>query len=123
MNKSNYFRATVYNEQKNYCAILDVCGLYEKDWQFTYDLIKKGFSVLECSDGEIFIECDLKMTQEAEDKLVIRAKQEGKPKYDIKQLRYGTYAAIKVGDKVYVPSKYEKDGGDDDEDDNEEDVF
>ena len=117
MNKSNYFRATVYNEQKNYCAILDVCGLYEKDWLFTHDLLKKGFSVLECGDANTFIECDVKMAQEADKQVIVRAKQQGKPKYLAKQLKYGTYVAIQVGDKTYVPDKYEKEG---EELDNEE---
>ena len=120
MLKENYFRATVYNEAQNYSAILDVHGIFEKDWQFTHDLLKKGFSVLECSDANTFIECDIKMAQEADNQLILRAKQQGKPKYVAKQLKYGIYAAIQVGDKVYVPSKYEKEKIETDDEDIDE---
>ena len=110
MQKENYFRATVYNEAQNYSAILDAHNLFEKDWLFTHDLLKKGFSVLECGDANTFIECDVKMAQEADKQVIVRAKQQGKPKYLAKELKYGTYVAIQVGDKTYVPDKYEKEG-------------
>ena len=47
---NNYFRITAYHPEKDISIIMDSFGLFEKKWQFSADLIKKGFKILEVSD-------------------------------------------------------------------------
>ena len=47
---ANYFRITAYHPEQDFCMIMDTYGLFEKKWQFSADLIKRGFKILEVSD-------------------------------------------------------------------------
>ena len=42
---SNYFRITAYHPEKDISIIMDSFGFFEKKWQFSADLIKRGFKI------------------------------------------------------------------------------
>ena len=44
---ANYFRITAYHPAKNICAIFDSNGRFEKLWQFSSYLVRKGFKIVE----------------------------------------------------------------------------
>ena len=89
---SNYFRITGYCEKENFCFIMDSFGLFEKKWQFSADLIKKGFKILEVSDDSQFTEGNIPLLVAPSDQYILRAYATGKP--DI------------VGTKVTLNEKY-----------------
>ena len=51
---NNYFRITAYHEQENVSAIIDSNGKFEKVWQFSSYLVKKGFTILAVGNIERF---------------------------------------------------------------------
>ena len=102
---ANYFRITGYCEKENFCFIMDSFGLFEKKWQFSADLIKRGLKILEVSSDEQFIDVNIdKLTEEEPDKFILRAHADGKPEYLEKTIGGTTYKAVKVGDKIYIPN-------------------
>ena len=42
--KNNYYRITAYHPEKDISIIMDSFGLFEKKWQFSADLIKRGLN-------------------------------------------------------------------------------
>lgn len=75
---TNYFRITAYSLTENIGIIVDSNGKFEKVWQFSSCLVKKGFDILEVSKSENFIEGNIPRTQES-DKILLRACQKGEP--------------------------------------------
>lgn len=62
-----------------YCDRANLCnGKFEKVWQFSSCLIKKGFDILEVSKSENFTDGNIPRTQES-DKILLRACQKGEP--------------------------------------------
>ena len=102
---SNYFRITGYCEKENFCFIMDSCGLFEKKWQFSADLIQRGLKIIEVSDDTQFLDGNISRLTEETDKYVLRANAKGKPEYINKTIDGITYKAIQVGDKYYIPQK------------------
>ena len=101
---ANYYRITAYHIEKNISIIMDSFGLFERKWQFSADLIKKGFDILEVSDDSQFLDGNIeRLTEEYPDKFVLRAYVEGKPKYLTQTIGGTSYKAVKVGDKIYIP--------------------
>ncbi|MGN1052333.1 MAG: hypothetical protein ACI4SH_02960 [Candidatus Scatosoma sp.] len=41
------------NPDKDFSIIMDSYGLFEKKWQFSADLIKRGFKIIEVSDDKL----------------------------------------------------------------------
>lgn len=102
---ANYYRITAYHKEKDISIIMDSYGLFEKKWQFSADLIKRGFKIIEISDGSQFLDGDIeRLTKEYPDKFVLRANATGKPEYFDKTIGGTTYKAVKVGDKFYIPN-------------------
>lgn len=102
---ANYFRITAYHPEQDFCMIMDTYGLFEKKWQFSADLIKRGFKILEVSSDEQFIDVNIdKLTEEEPDKFILRAHADGKPEYLEKTIGSTTYKAVKVGEKIYIPN-------------------
>ena len=102
---SNYYRITAYHPDKDFSIIMDSYGLFEKKWQFSADLIKRGFKILEISDDTQFFDGNIeRLTKEYPDKFVLRANADGKPEYLDKTIDGITYKAVKVGDKIYIPN-------------------
>lgn len=101
---ANYYRITAYHIEKDISIIMDSYGLFERKWQFSADLIKKGFDILEVSDDSQFLDGNIKrLTEEYPDKFVLRAYVEGKPEYLTQTIGGTSYKAVKVGDKIYIP--------------------
>ena len=92
--ENNYYRITAYHPDKDFSIIMDSFGLFEKKWQFSADLIKKGFKILEVSDDSQFIEGNIPLLVAPSDKYILRAYQAGKPNI------VGTKVTLK--DKYYI---------------------
>lgn len=91
---NNYFRITAYHPEKDVSVIMDSFGLFEKKWQFSADLIKKGFKILEVSDDTQFTEGNIPLLVNPSNKYLLRAYSNGKP--DI------TRAKVSINDKYYT---------------------
>lgn len=52
----NYFRITAYHPAKNICAIFDSNGRFEKLWQFSSYLVRKGFKIVEVGTDDKFLD-------------------------------------------------------------------
>jgi len=101
---ANYYRITAYHIEKDISIVMDSFGLFERKWQFSADLIKKGFDILEVSDDSQFLDGNIeRLTEEYPDKFVLRAYVEGKPEYLTQTIGGTSYKAVKVGDKIYIP--------------------
>lgn len=101
----NYFRITGYNEKDNYCFIVDSNGMFEKLWQFSAFLVQKGLKIIEVSKLENVIDTNIKKAEKDSEHIILRAISPGKPKYISETINGITYKAIKVADKIYIPSK------------------
>ena len=75
---SNYFRITAYHPAKNICAIFDSNGHFGKLWQFSAELVAKGFKILAVGNDTKFTEGNIPKTEES-NKLLLRACIKGKP--------------------------------------------
>ena len=102
---ANYYRITAYHKEKDISIIMDSYGLFEKKWQFSADLIRRGFDIIEVSDDTQFLDGNISRLTEETDKYVLRANAKGKPKYINKTIDGITYKAIQVGDSYYIPQK------------------
>lgn len=84
---------------------MDSYGLFEKKWQFSADLIKRGFKILEISDDTQFLDGNIeRLTEPEPDKFILRASADGKPEYLEQTIDGTTYKVVKVGDKTYIPN-------------------
>ena len=82
---------------------MDSYGLFEKKWQFSADLIKRDFKILEISDDTQFLDGNIKrLFEEYPDKYVLRANADDRPEYLEQTIGETTYKAVKVGDKIYI---------------------
>ena len=79
--ENNYYRITAYHPEKDISIIMDSFGLFEKKWQFSADLIKKGFKIIEVSDDSQFTEGNIPLLVEPSDKYILRAYATGKPNF------------------------------------------
>ena len=102
---TNYFRITAYEPNHDFSFIMDTYGMFEKIWQFSADLIKRGLKILEVSSDEQFIDVNIdKLTEKKPDKFILRAFAQGKPEYLQQNINGVAYKAVKVGDKIYIPN-------------------
>lgn len=102
---NNYYRITAYHPEKDISIIMDSFGLFEKKWQFSADLIKRGFKIIEVSDDTQFLDCNIeRLTKPEPEKFILRAYANGEPEYFEKNIGDTTYKAVKVGDKFYIPN-------------------
>ena len=91
------FRITGYYPEKDFCFILDSCGLFEKKWQFSSYLIQRGIKVLEIHELENIEDINISKTYLEVTNIVLKAIAKGKPEY----IEYEGKNAIKVADKIY----------------------
>ena len=69
---TNYFRITAYEPNHDFSIIMDTYGMFEKVWQFSADLIKRGLKILEVSSDEQFIDVNIdKLTEEEPEKPLV----------------------------------------------------
>ena len=100
---NDYFRVTVYHPESNISAIMDSYGMFEKLWQFTSFLVKRGFRILEVSNAEKFLDGNIKKVKKDPDHILLRAAQEGVPDYVDYEHNGKTCKAVKIEDKIYIP--------------------
>ena len=101
---ANYFRITAYHPEQDFCMIMDTYGLFEKKWQFSADLIRRGFDVIEVSDDTQSLDGNIeRLTEPKHDKLILRACSKGEPSRIIQKIGSEERNAIQVNDKVYIP--------------------
>lgn len=53
---ANYFRITAYHPEMDCSVIMDSNGLFDKLWQFSADLVKRGFKILEVGNEDKFLD-------------------------------------------------------------------
>ena len=75
---ANYFRITAYNLAEDVGIIVDSNGRHEKLWQFSAELVAKGFKILAVGNDAKFTDGNIPKTEEG-DKLFLRACIKGTP--------------------------------------------
>jgi len=104
---TQYYRITAYHAAENTSIIMDCNGLYEQLWQFSSDLVKKGFQIIHVSNATTFLDVNFGKV-EREQKYFLRATATDAPENTTHLLDGITYHAIKVADKIYIPDKSKK---------------
>lgn len=80
--------------------------MFEKKWQFSADVIRRGFDIIEVSDDTQFLDGNIALlTEPVSDKFILRASACGHPKICSEQHSGTTYKTITVGDKTYIPQR------------------
>lgn len=93
---ANYYRITAYHKEKDISIIMDSYGLFEKKWQFSADLIRRGFNIIEVSDDTQFLDGNISRLTKETDKYVLRACAKGSPIQNNNR--------IEVDGKYYTPN-------------------
>ena len=101
---SNYYRITGYCPEKDFSFIMDCYGKFEKKWQFSAELVKRGLKIIEVSDATQFLDINIERLTIETDKYILRAYADGKPEYLEKTIDSIIYKAVKVGEKIYIPN-------------------
>ena len=104
---ANYFRITAYHPGEDYCFIVDSHGRFEKIWQFSSYLVGKGLKVLEVSNGDTFLDGNMRRAKEHPEYLYIQSAQRGKPTMTTVTVDGKTYPAVEICGRRYVPDKEE----------------
>lgn len=102
---TNYFRIIGYCPEKDFSFIMDCYSKFEKKWQFSTELVKRGLKIIEVSDDEQFLEGNMPLLANPTNKFVLRAYANGKPEYVTQTIRGTECSAVKLGDKIYIPNK------------------
>ena len=102
---SNYYRITGYCPEKDFSFIMDCYGKFEKKWQFSAELVKRGLKIIDVSDDTQFLDINIEKLTIETDKYVLRAYADGKPEYLEKTIGGTIYKAIKVSNKTYIPNE------------------
>lgn len=103
---ANYFRVTAYHEEENVTCIVDSNGAVSELWELSSHLIKKGFKIKEVGDEHKFLDGLIAKAKPSQ-KFIVRASQNGKPKYGPLEINGQTYLAVIVDGKSYVPNRQE----------------
>ena len=93
---ANYFRITAYNPNEDVAIIVDSNGRHEKLWQFSAELVAKGFNIIAVGNDTKFTDGNIPKTEES-DKLLLRACMRGKPEQN--------GSSIEVNGKAYEAVK------------------
>ena len=103
---ANYYRITAYHKEKDISIIMDSYGFFEKKWQFSADLIRRGFDIIEVSDDTQFLDGNIeRLTEPRPDKLIPRATACGRPKTTIENIDGRNTKRIDVNNKFYNQNK------------------
>lgn len=99
---ANYYRITAYHKEKDISIIMDSYGYFEKKWQFSADLIRRGFDIIEVSDDTQFLDGNIERLKEPRsDKLILRAQSFGRPRITEQIINGITIKTIIVKNKKY----------------------
>ena len=102
---SNYFRATGYLPDKNVSFIADSNGKFEKLWQFSSYLVKRGCKIVAISSEDKFLDGNITKVPENAEQFIIRACYMGTPAETSEKVNGITYTALRVGNITYIPDK------------------
>ena len=103
---ANYYRITAYHKEKDISIIMDSYGYFEKKWQFSADLIRRGFDIIEVSDATQFLDGNIEQLKEQRpDRLILRATACGRPKTTIENVEGRNIKRIEVNNKFYNQNK------------------
>ena len=100
---SNYYRITAYHKEHNISAIFDSFGRYEKLWQFSAELVKKGFKIIKVNRADTFLVGNVDLLTEENPKILLRAVANGEPLIEPDTYREKPCEMVIVGDKAYIP--------------------
>lgn len=99
---ANYYRITAYHKEKDISIIMDSYGYFEKKWQFSADLIRRGFDIIEVSDDTQFLDGNIERLKEPKsDKLILRATACGRPKTTIENVEGRNIKRVEINNKFY----------------------
>lgn len=101
----NYYRITGYIKENDICFIADSNGKFDKLWEFSSYLIKKGVDVLEVGRLENMIDVNIQPIPNNTEEAFLQAESDGMPEYITQEIDGITYKAVKVKDKIYIPDK------------------
>ncbi len=93
---ANYFRITGYHPEHDICLIADSNGRFEKKWQFSAYLLKRGIKIIEVGDDTQFKGGNLPKVGEDTEHIILRACGKGKPNLCSDD--------IEVSGKFYTPN-------------------
>lgn len=103
---ANYYRITAYHKEKDISIIMDSYGYFEKKWQLSADLIRRGFDIIEVSDDTQFLDGNIERLREPIFiKLILRAQSLGHPQITEQFINGITIKTIIVKNKKYNPKK------------------
>ena len=100
---NNYFRITAYHNEHNVSAIFDAFGRYEKLWQFSAELVKKGFKIIKVNRADGFLVGNIQLLTEKSPKIRLRAASEGEPLIEPDAYEGKPCEMVIIGDKAYIP--------------------
>ena len=100
---TNYFRITGYLPDRNVSFVMDSYGAYEKLWQFSSELLRKGCKILFVGNSEPFSDGTISKLSEVSKKPALRAIVSGTPAEETYTVNGNSYSAIRIEDKVYIP--------------------
>lgn len=100
---TNYFRITGYLPEQNISFVMDSYGAYEKLWQFSSELLRKGCKILFVGNSETFSDGTIPKLSAVSKKPALRAIVSGTPAEESYTVNGNSYSAIRIGDKVYIP--------------------
>lgn len=100
---TNYFRITGYLPEQNISFVMDSYGAYEKLWQFSSELLRKGCKILFVGNSETFSDETISKLSAVSKKPALRAIASGSPTEETYTANDIVYSAVRIGDKVYIP--------------------
>ena len=86
---------------------MDCHGKFEKLWEFSSYLVGKGLKVLEVSNGDTFLDGNMKRAKEHPEYLYIQSEQRGQPTKTTVTVDGKTYRAVEVCGRRYIPDRNE----------------
>ena len=98
---ANYFRITAYYPEKDFSVILDSNGKFEKLWQFSAYLVKRGFKIAEVGNVDNIIDSTFPLVSRTSNKILLRAIGNGRPEIQELVHQDKLSKAITVYDKIY----------------------
>ena len=99
----NYYRITAYHKEMDYSIIMDSCGRYNALWEFSADLIRLGYSIMEASKLENIQEINMAPCLDEDSTLpYLRSWGKGKPVCFEYEANGKNYRAIRVKGHQYA---------------------
>ena len=92
---SNYFRVTAHYEKENISFIADSNGKFEKLWQFSSYLVKRGCKIVAISTEDKFLNGNIKKVPENAEQFIIRACAMGTPTKSYEKANGVIYPALR----------------------------